>query len=196
MQIAETVFNFDVNSIQADINNGRQEVLSAVEGMVLSGNLSTLVNESIASTYTLQAEMSSIQDQMNYTSVHPVYMHVKEYACCSGLNAVAWLWLGLVLTAAAGLLLCTLCLPVIHSMDLIPINSWWGRIGRDEVSKLAAPAVGFRASSSHVGWGSSIVPGLAPREPPIARRKSKENSHQDPSWTPTYHQRSDTIPAW
>lgn len=179
------MFDFDAEAVRAEVADGRDAVLQAVEGVSLTGQLAALVSASVNDTYVLQSEILGVRDRLAFAAVHPVYVEVKRFACCTALNTVSYFWLGLVLTAGAGLLLCALCLPVIHSLDRLALASWWGRAGRDHLSRLAAPAVGYPVGPG--AWAAFEQAGLGS----VARRKSKQ-----PEEAPTPTRRADTIPAW
>lgn len=53
-------------------------------------------------------------------SVHSVYLSVKAFGCCSVLNVVGWLWLGIIVCVGAALLLCVTAVSALCTLDGLP----------------------------------------------------------------------------
>ncbi|KFM23802.1 hypothetical protein F751_6770 [Auxenochlorella protothecoides] len=138
-EVAKQVLSLDVEGVLDQISNSREDLLEAIQNLTLRAPLQSLVDAALDATQNISSGILLLQDRLDYANVHPEYMSLKSYACCSILNTAGHLWFALLLVAGFGITLCVLCLPCIHSMDDVPKQGWGMRISNACLARLARP---------------------------------------------------------
>ena len=68
----------------------------------------------------LLADVEAVHDLVVYQNVHPLYIEVKELACCKGVDTVGNLWLSMFCAGWFSVVLVVAMMCYIHRLDKLP----------------------------------------------------------------------------
>ncbi|GAB4818213.1 hypothetical protein N2152v2_005259 [Parachlorella kessleri] len=121
-QVIYDALGLNITDIKATVESKRAEVLQQISGQY---QLQPLLNDQLElavdiSDRIIDSVMVDILGLISYGSVHQVYTAVKSFGCCTALNLVGGLWVGLVVMGSCSLMMCVLALVSMRAMDKLP----------------------------------------------------------------------------
>ncbi|KAK9836443.1 hypothetical protein WJX74_000671 [Apatococcus lobatus] len=192
-------FGVNLPSIQAQLQQAKTQYIQTItSSYTLLGQLSSTVAGISNSVDSINSDLTSFQTTASYSGVHPQYLAVKGYICCTVLSFTWDMWVAVFASAIFSLLLMVCLFNAIHRMDRIPRKACCGCSLRNHkefmVPDMESPATSRAAQQAlqhaRTGMGADRIDShtsLVAPEPmiPEARQGSYPSTPGTP-YSPSY----------
>ncbi|CAL5222903.1 g5332, partial [Coccomyxa viridis] len=119
--IVQTVAGVNLTGVFAQVNSTRDQAIASLTGSyTLQPKMKAIVDGFVDLSNVAVANITAAEGLASYDNIHPFYIQVKTYVCCSGVNMLGNLWAAMFSTCALSIVLLLFMFIYIRDLDRLP----------------------------------------------------------------------------
>ncbi|KAG7674442.1 hypothetical protein Ndes2437A_g00722 [Nannochloris sp. 'desiccata'] len=115
------VFGLDVDAAVQQVVAAREDLQSSLSTYSLQGALSSAVTTAMDSSYEVVDAISTTLAKLSYENINDVYVGIKQYPCCTGLDFIGGIWTALIISGSFTFTQCIVAMILIGLFDKLQL---------------------------------------------------------------------------
>lgn len=125
--IVDKTFDINIQDIEDKIMQAKTDILSEIEGITLTPDLETEVDEAIGHADSIINGINGVTALLEYEQAFPQYLQARQFVCCTTLNSVGDVWLAMLIAGCFCFFLVLAAFVLVRKYDNLPLNRWFER---------------------------------------------------------------------